>query len=217
MSPDVERKSRVPALVVVAALAVLGWLFPPFRVRSLQAVRAAEANQQFNATDFARRFWQEQLLPAADQATDATAIWERITANSTSVREQFGRTVGVGNSYFLFLRGDGRVVSADQNRVGLSLQPAGDEPQIVIELGFVFGNAVRDATGLIQASSFPNAQAFNDIAAALNGLVETNVLPHVERLAKVGRRLRFAGCVEVGDEDLDLKPLKLVPILVGSD
>jgi predicted lipoprotein len=210
-------KGAVPALVVLTALAVLCWLLPPFRVRSLKAVRAAEENQQFNATDFARRFWQEQLLPAADQATEATAIWERITADPRSVREHFGRTVGVGSSYFLFLRGSGRVVSADQNSVGLSLRPAGDEPQIVIELGFVFGNAVRDATGLIQASSFPNAQEFNDIAAALNGLVETNVLPHVERLANRGRRLRFAGCVEVGDEDLDLKPLKLVPILAGPD
>jgi hypothetical protein len=33
-------------------------------------------------------------------------------------------------------------------------------------------------------------------------------------VARVGRRLRFAGCAEVADEDLDLDPLMLVPVLV---
>jgi len=86
----------------------------------------------------------------------------------------------------------------------------------VIELGFVFGNAVRDATGLIKASDYPNAQEFNDISAALNSMVETNVLPQLQEMAKVGGRIQFVGCVEVGDEEMDLKPLKVVPIEVKA-
>ena len=192
-------------------------MFPPFHIRSLKAVRAVAEDQQFNAADFASRFWKERLLPAAEQASDAEAVLERITADPKSVREQFGRTVGVSSSYYLFLRGQGRVVSADENSIGLRLAPDGDEAQIVIELGFVFGNAVRDATGLISASSYPNAQEYNDIAAALNGIVETNVLPQLQHVARVGSRIRFAGCAEVGDEEVDLQPLKLVPVLVTGD
>ena len=86
----------------------------------------------------------------------------------------------------------------------------------MIELGFVFGNAVRDATGLITASSYPNAQEFNDISAALNSMVEANVLPQLQQIAKVGDRIQFVGCAEVGDEDTDLKPLKLVPVMVKA-
>jgi predicted lipoprotein len=188
--------------------------FPPFHVRSLKAVRAAAANQQFNATDFAVGFWTEKLRSAAEQAADAGAILDKINSDPQTVREQFGRTVGMGSSYYLFVRGDGRVVSADEDSVGLSLTPDGDEAQIVIELGFVFGNAVRDATGLIKASSYPNAQEFNDISAALNSMVETNVLPQLQQIAKVCDRIQFVGCAEVGDEDTDLKPLKLVPVMV---
>jgi len=210
-------KKAIPGLVVLAALALLCVLFPPLHVRSLKAVREVEASQQFNAADFAGGFWGDKLLPAADQATDAAAVLDKINSDPKSVRELFGHTVGVGSSYYLFLRGAGRVVSADENSIGLSLQPTGDEAQIVIDLGFVFGNAVRDATGLIKASSYPNAQEFNDISAALNSMVETNVLPHLQQIAKVGGHVQFVGCVEVGDEDMDLKPLKLVPILVKPD
>jgi predicted lipoprotein len=204
----------LPTLMVIAVLGVLCAAFPPFQVRSLKAVRAAQAGGEFNAADFAGRFWNGELLPAVAKAADAAAVLDKIAADPKSVRERYGRTVGVGSSYYLFLRGDGRVVSVDGEAVGLSLKPDGTEAQIVVPLGFVFGSAVRDATGLIQASSFPNAQEFNDIAAALNSIVETNVLPQLKRAANVGSRIRFAGCAEVGDEDLDLTPLKLVPIEV---
>lgn len=210
------KKAR-PLLILIVVLAVLCWVFPPFHIRSLKAVREVAVSKQFNAADFAAKFWEEQLLPAAQHAADAATVVEQINSSPQSVREQFGRTVGMGDSYYLFLRGDGRVVSADEDSIGLSLEPEGDDGQIVIDLGFVFGNAVRDATGLIKASSYPNAQEFNDISAALNTMVETNVLAHLQKIAKVGSRVHFVGCVEVGDEDLDLKPLKLVPIEVKPD
>jgi len=210
-------KTLRPTLVVLALLGALSWMFPPFHIRSLKAVRAVADDQQFNAAHFASRFWKEHLLPATEQASDAAAVLERITADPPSVREHFGRTVGVSSSYYLFLRGQGRVVNADENSIGLRLTPDGHEAQIVIELGFVFGNAVRDATGLISASNYPNAQDYNDISAALNAIVETNVLPQLPLLAKVGNRIEFAGCVEVEDEEVNLQPFKLVPVRVTGN
>jgi predicted lipoprotein len=196
----------------LAALAGLCWVFPPFHVRSLQAVRQAQANQQFNAADFAAKFWGQKLLPAAAQAVDAATVLDRIAVDPGSVPNEFGRTVGVSSSYFLFVRGVGRVVDADDDSIGLSLRPGSDEVHIVIPLGFVFGNAVRDGTGLLDPSDFPNAQEFNDISAALNSMVETNVMPRLQQIATLGSRIRFAGCAEVADEELDLKPLTLVPV-----
>lgn len=207
-------KRLMPMFIALAVAGVMCLVFPPFHIRSLKTVREAQVNKKFNAPEFAAEFWTKELLPETAQATDARKVLEAINSDPTSVRKLFGRTVGVGSSYFLFLRGDGRVVSKDENNVELSLMPEGDEAQIVIELGFVFGNAVRDATGLIKPSSYPNAQEFNDISAALDGIVETNVLPQLQQIAKVGNRIHFVGCVEVGDEDTDLKPLKLVPIEV---
>ena len=213
----VNMNKAVPVLIVVAVFAVLYAVFPPFHVRSLKVVREAQQSKQFNPIEFAAEFWNRSLLPAAEQAADASNVLDEINSDPKSAREQFGRTVGVGSSFFLFLRGDGRVVSADENHIGLTLKPYGDEAQIMIELGFVFGNAVRDATGLVKASNYPNAQEFNDISAALNSLVEINVLPQLQQIAKVGSRIHFVGCAEVGDEDMELKPLKLVPILVKPD
>lgn len=207
----------LPALIAIAVLAGLCWLFPPFHIRSLKEVREAEAGVQFNAADLVERFWSGELLPATSGAAEASEVLEVIASNPPSVRERFGRTVGVSSSYFLFVHGVGRVVGTDDDSIGLSLEPDGNEAQIIIPLGFVFGNAVRDGTGLLNPSDYPNAQEFNDISAALNTMVETNVMPQLKQIATIGSRVQFAGCAEVADEELDLKPLSLVPVYVKAE
>jgi len=210
-------KRHLPWLIVLILVGGLCCVFPPFRVHSLKAVRKAQVSQQFNATDFVGRFWGETLLPATEKAAEVTQVLAVLANVPATVREQFGRTVGVSSSYFLFVRGLGRVVSASDDSIGLALKSEGDTADIVVPLGLVFGNAVRDGTGLLDSSSYPNAQEFNDISAALNSIVETNVLPQLRQMAKVGKRIQFAGCVEVADEEADLKPLKLVPITVKPE
>lgn len=210
-------KRALPALVIAAVIIALCWMFPPFHIRSLKAMREAQAGALFNATDFVGKFWTEKLLPATAQAADVTKVLEAIAVEPQKVRERFGRTVGVSSSYFLFVRGVGRVVNVSEDNIGLAVRSTGEVADVSVPLGLIFGNAVRDGTGLLDASSYPNAQEFNDIAAALNSIVETNVLPQLQRIAAVGKRLEFAGCVEVSDEEQDLKSLKLVPVIVKAD
>lgn len=207
-------KKQLPKLALILVLAVLCWVFPPFHIRSVKQVKAEIAGAQFNPTDFVAQFWNVKLLTAANHASDASAVLTVIGASPQKVKEQFGRTVGVSSSYFLFLRGSARVVTVDADSIGLSLKPQGNDVDISVPLGLVFGNAVRDGTGLLDSSSYPNAQEFNDISAALNHIVETQVLPEFQRVAKVGVKVQFVGCAEVADEDSDLKPLKLSPISV---
>ena len=45
----------------------------------------------------------------------------------------------------------------------------------------------------------------------------TRVLPKLREQAKVGANISFAGCAEVADESVDLKPLKVIPIQTGTE
>jgi predicted lipoprotein len=204
----------VIGLVGLALVAGLCWAFPPIHIRSLSKVRSVQASTQFNAADFVERFWNERLLKSFDQAADARTLLE---AGPQKAREQFGRSVGISTSYFFFVRGRGRVVRVNDDGVGLSLRDESNVVDVLVPLGLVFGNAVRDATGLLSSSAFPNAQEFNDISAGLNHIVEMQVLPGLQHIAAVGKLVEFVGCVEVADEEQDLKPLKLVPVFVRTE
>lgn len=190
------------------------WVFPPFQFRSRAQVELARAGAQFNATEFVRTFWNENLDQSFDQAADASVVLIAIATSPDNAREKYGRTVGISSTYCLYLRGTGRVVEVSSDQIGFVVNGTGDAPDIVVPLGLVFGNAVRDGTGLLDPNVFPNAQQFNDIAAGLNGIVETTVLPELQRIATKGARIDFVGCVEL-DEGADKPlPLRLVPVWV---
>jgi hypothetical protein len=70
---------------------------------------------------------------------------------------------------------------------------------------------------LLDSSTFPNAQQFNEVAAGLNALVETQVLPELQRLATAGARIAFVGCAEVDEDADDPMTLELVPVWVRRE
>jgi predicted lipoprotein len=201
-------------LALVLALGAVLWFFPLFHI--VQLPKAQEAKQQtaFNAAEFAKTFWHERLMKSLDQAADASTVIAAMAENPQKAREKFGRTVGISSSCFYFLRGSGRVVSVKAKGVGLSLKETGDDVEFLLPTGLLFGNTVRDATGLLDASAFPNSQHFNDISAELNRIVEAQVLPALKEQAAVGRRIQLVGCVEVGEDERDARPLKVIPVSV---
>jgi predicted lipoprotein len=101
-----------------------------------------------------------------------------------------------------------------KNGVSLALKDGDGPADILLPTGLLFGNAVRDGTGLLDASAFPNSQNFNDLSSELNRIVETTLLPQLREQAKVGAKISFAGCAELGDEDTDVKPVKVIPVSV---
>ena len=117
----------------------------------------------------------------------------------------------MGDSYIYFLRGIGKVISISGDEISVGVSENATNAEIVLETGLIFGNTLRDGTGLLSASDYPDSQDFNDIASALNKIVGQRVLPKL-RETKVGAKISFAGCAEVDDESADLHPLHVVPI-----
>ena len=141
MGKDDPMKRSVAVVSGMVLLAILCWAFPPVHVRSRKTLHAAQAGAQFSVTNFVADFWRNKLLAAADHATEASKILEAIALGPQKAREQFSRSVELGGTYYLFLRGTGRVVSLSDDSLGISLKPEGNAADLCIPLGLVFGNA----------------------------------------------------------------------------
>ena len=150
------------------------------------------------------------------KAVKAEVLIPAIYADAGSAKTNYSRSVGMGDAYFYFLSGTGKVLTVSDYEIALAITPGATNAEISFQTGPVFGNAVRDGTGLLNASDYPNSQDFNDLSAALNHIVETRVLPKSHEQAKVGATVSFTGCAEVDDESSDLKPLKVIPIRTES-
>ena len=190
--------------IVAAGTAALLYFFPLFHVISLSHESKAEA---FEPVAWVNRFWADKLIPASGQATSANDLIAAIRKSPQAASEQYSRRVGLGGVYYYFVAGTGKIVSVDDDVV-VELS----DGTISLVSGNVFGNAVRDGTGLLDVNDFPNSQHFNALSSEINRRIEQNVLPTL-RHAKVGASVRFVGCAEVMDEAADLNPLRVVPFM----
>jgi predicted lipoprotein len=197
---------------VILLLAGVCWLFPLFHFVPLKKAEAERVSAAFDPAQFTEKFWNERLLKSLDQAVPCDVLLLAIQANPGDARKKFSRSLGVSDSYTYFLTGKGRVLSISEDEIALGVTDGATTPEIVLPVGLLFGNAIRDGTGLLNVNDYPNSQDFNGISEALNHIVETQVLPKLGERAKVGAIVRFTGCAEVNDESTDLKPLRVVPI-----
>jgi len=205
--------NRWPAwFITIVVIASVCRLFPLFHVVPLKTAAAEKVAATFDSTQFAEIFWTNQLLASFDKAVPTEKLLSAIQSDMTAAKKKFSRSVGLSDNYFYFLRGEEKIISVSDDEISLAVTENSTNAEIVLETGLVFGDAVRDGSGLLNASDYANSQDFNDISAALNHIVETRVLPKLREQAKVGEKISFVGCAEVDDESTDLKPLKVIPI-----
>jgi predicted lipoprotein len=193
-----RRLRRALAWSVPVALA---WVvFPPIHIRAMHGHSAVAASLKagFDARAFATRFWSDKLLPAAARATDVTTLLNALALDSASAELRYGKRAGLGSKTYYLVNGEARVsaVSAEGLRLTMSAPGRPATSPVTLLTAPVFGNALREATGLLQAQDFTSFD-FNAIGAELNHLVESTVQPRLRKGGAVGARLRFSGCAEL--------------------
>jgi predicted lipoprotein len=135
-----------------------------------------------------------------------------LNRDPAAARKQFGHSPGLGSTTLFLAQSSGRVTGVDKEEVRVEVDSV-PNTRLALMTGLIFGNAVRDATGLIDGGAFSNSQEFNEISAELNRLVETQVLPGLRERAAAGKEIRFAGCFELEDGPLP-EVIQIVPIKV---
>jgi predicted lipoprotein len=197
--PEAAARPRrwVRPAVSAGAFAILFAFLPPFRVVPLNSPSSRPGVATFDAPAFAATFWTERLQPAAlTGGTDLTVLVRDLRADPATARAAHARTVGIGGRAYYLVRGAGRLVGRE--RSALLLEPEGAPgARIALRTGPVFGNTLRDASGLLEVNDFPGLTEFNALAAALNALVEERVLPALAAELPEGATISFTGAVEV--------------------
>lgn len=197
-----------PRVLAVAVLATVAcWFFPLFHLRPLASPSGPAGAVDVAAA--AAKFWNEQL-PSA-RADDAAVVAGALRSDATAAIKRHARIVGLGAAYF-FVSGEGRIVTTERNRVRLVLGDAADAPMVELQTGPIFGNTVRDATGLLDVNRFSSLQDFNSLAAELNQRVESLVLPALRERARVGARVVFTGGAEAVEPMPGAPLLSIVPM-----
>lgn len=217
-----KQGSKAPLILgtgLVLGLGCLLWAFPPVRLVRLSDAPRAAAGQgassmavSFDAAAAARAFWDKALPAGCAKATALPALLQALHADPALARATHGRKAGLGDTYY-FVEGTGRVVAREGNRARVAIEGHADLT-VELRLGPVFGNTVRDGTGLLDVNQYPGLDEYNALSAELNTLVEKEVLPELRAKAQAGARITFVGCAPAPElaAPADSPALILIPV-----
>ena len=167
---------------------------------------------KFDAVRYAETFWTAKLLPSAPQsATELSNLLTLLKTDREKAFESHSHALGIGNIRYFLVKGEGTVQAVRDNEVAVLL-PTGETVQVETE--YIFGNAARDAAGLIKITEFDNTTDLNNVSAELNEIIRQKVVPALKTSAKPGQKLAFVGAMELNRAHLHLDELKLIPISV---
>ncbi|UCD51054.1 MAG: DUF2291 family protein [Phycisphaerales bacterium] len=193
-----KRRTIFYAVFLAALLLVLG---SSVEFRSLEAKRAEERAERFDPAQYARDFWGQRLETVLETALNARQMIDLFNGDmATAVRH--GRTLGQSRVHAYLLQGEGQIVALGKGGLRVSVADPESAPEILICAGsYISGNAVRDASGLVDVSAFSDTMKFNKISFEINKIVVQEVIkPFLDQRPGVGMTVRFVGAAEVAEE-----------------
>lgn len=181
------------------------------RLDEVNATSTVNATSKFDAAAYAQKFWSGKLLPATSKATEFNELLTLLKSDREKAFSTYSHALGIGNIRYFLVKGEGKITAVGANDVTVSL-PSGESVKLATE--YIFGNAARDASGLIKITEFDNTMDLNNVSAELNTIIRKNVVPTLKAEAKTGSPIKFVGAIELNKEHLHLENLEVIPIVV---
>jgi predicted lipoprotein len=183
--------------VAVALVAFL--LYSGVYFEDLDKVRQLRQQKAFDPVKYARDFWDNQLIGALDRAVGVEELIELFNTNMAEAVKRYGRAPGVSRVYAYLLKGEGKIVAVGEDGLEVSVGELQDNPDVFVATGlYIPGNAVRDASGLVDVSKFSDTMKFNEISGEINNIVVKEVIrPFMGKGPRVGMTVKFYGATQV--------------------
>lgn len=182
--------------------------------KKLDEIKKNAGKNTFDAKAYANSFYKEKLLPSTDKALSINDLVEKIKANPDETFKQYAHALGIGNIRYFLIKASGNITKVNENTLDFEVE--GKQYSIATE--FIFGNAVRDASGIITMTTFENTMDFNNVSAALNDIIRSQVIPNLKKNATIGSKIDLIGAIELNQKHLKLNEIEIIPVkLVVSD
>lgn len=179
--------------------------------KKLSEVKAGTTDGKFNAEKYTRNFWDKKLIPSLNKAIEINLLLQQLKTNPEKAFKDHAHALGIGNLQYFMVKGEGQVSAINENEVELTLSGAQNQSaKIAIE--YVYGNAVRDASGLLNMNEFDNTAEFNEVSAGINNIIRKEVLPSFKKQVAVNDNVQFVGAIELNRKFLNLNDIEITPV-----
>lgn len=199
--------------LLLLAIALVG--YKSIYIKKLSEVKRT-ADEKFDAVAYTKKLWEDRLPAKLDSAVSLITLIEAIETNPAAAFSKYSNAIAIGNYRYSLVKIIGTVAIVNEDDIILQVSHADSLMKIKIATEFVYGNAIRDASGLLDIKDFSNTTDLNNISEELNKTVRTVVLPSFKKQVKAGDKIEVTGAIEVNKEHIRLNELELLPVRIKN-
>jgi predicted lipoprotein len=192
--------------VIVSLLGMI--VYSSVNIRRLDEVKANTSDKEFDIESYVHDFWDTKLLDAKVDAVDINVLVSGLKNNPESTLEMYGKQLGISKVHYFMTKGKGVISSITEDYIEVDV----GEGSVHIATDFIFGNAVRDASGKVDINEFLNLMDFNMVSVAINKHIRKNIIPQLIDKAVKNASIEIVGAVEVNEENIENLVLTIIPI-----
>jgi predicted lipoprotein len=195
-------------LVVVALLAYKSVYFEKLSTRKNNTLAS------FDAAGFSKKLWEEKMPAKMDSAINLSQLITAIDKEGEIAINKYTNALAIGNYRYALVTLDATVMDVKEDEVLLSMKHNDSLLTVNMATEFIYGNAIRDASGLVQVKDFPNTADLNSISEELNKIVRSTVLPTFKTSVKKGDNISVVAAVELNKEHIHWSNMELLPVRI---
>jgi predicted lipoprotein len=198
--------------LLVAVIALLGYKSVYFEKLSTRKNNAAAA---FDAAAFSKKLWEEQMPAKLDSAIALSVLIGAVGKSEADAFNKYSNALAIGNYRYALVKFDAVVADIKEDELLLNIQTGDSVLQARLATEFIYGNAIRDASGLVQVKDYPNTSDLNSISEELNKIIRSSVLPAFKKTVQKVDKISGVAAVEINKEHIHWQGLELLPVRIS--
>ena len=138
-------------LIIIAAGSFV--LYNSVYFKPLDEIKAEAAAKIFDPKAYSIDFWENKLIPNLNQAVGLNTLLDQLNRNPEEAFKNHSNALGIGNIRFFLVQETARASEINEDHVILALE---NDQFANLATDYIFGNAIRDASGQIDINEFTN-------------------------------------------------------------
>ena len=180
-------------------------------VKKLSDMKAT-TDEKFDAVAFSKKLWEEKLPTKLGSAVELATFIKTTQSNPADAFSKYTNALGIGNYRYALIKTEGIVTNINDDDIALQTKMGDSLMTVKLATEFIYGNAIRDASGLVDVKDFPNTMDLNNISEELNKMVRKTVLPLFKAAVKKGDKVIVTGAIEIHKEHVKWSELEIIPV-----
>lgn len=196
-------KKRYAYILGLLIMLTLGYNSVYFK--KLSVVKAA-TKENFDFKAYADSIYYKGILKSKKiTLSDLTSLMQ---SNPETTFEKYGNRLGIGNSAYFMIQSTGKIIDIKDGLYTIADEKNGI---VYIDTKYIFGNAIRDASGLVKLTDFKTNAQFNKVSESLNDIIRNDVIPKEISKVKVGDSISFSGAIKLSKKQNLQEKISVIP------